>query len=256
MSSSTHCCATTGTLTMARILIILPQTDFDPTEVAFPWTVWTGAGHQVVFATETGAAAACDPVTLTGKGLPAYAGSLRARAEARAAYAAMIADPAFKAPLRWADVRAAGFAALHFPGGHAPGMKPYCESAEVMRLAREAFAADQPVSAVCHGVLPLARAGVLEGRRTTALTAPLEEIAVALTHRAMPGHYRTYPESVETEVKRRIGPEGVFERGPLLPRFANAKAPHAGFVVQDRRYLSARWPGDAWTLAERLLEVV
>lgn len=241
---------------MARILIILPQSDYDPTEVAFPWAVWSGAGHQVVFATETGSPAACDPVTLSGVGLPAYARSLRARPEARAAYAAMIADPAYQAPLRWADARAADFAALHFPGGHAPGMKPYCESAEVQRLACEAFAAHQPVSAVCHGVLPLARAGVLEGRRTTALTAPQEEIAVALTGRALPGHYRTYPESVEAEVKRRLGPTGRFERGPLLPRYAKATAPMAGFVVQDLRYLSARWPGDAWTLAERLLDLL
>jgi len=241
---------------VARILIVLPQTDYDPTEVAFPWQVWTRAGHEVVFATETGEAAACDPVTLTGEGLPALAGSLRAKAEARAAYAAMLADPAYASPLRWSEARAGDFAALHFPGGHAPGMKPYCESAEVQRLAREAFATGQPVSAVCHGVLPLARAGVLAGRRTTALTAPLEGIAVALTARALPGNYRTYPESVEHEVRRLIGPAGRFERGPLLPRYANAEAPQAGFVVRDGAYLSARWPGDAWTLALRLLDLV
>jgi len=185
---------------MARVLIVLPQADFDPTEVAFPWQVWHRAGHEVAFATETGGAAACDRVTLTGAGLPALARSLQAREQARAAYAAMLADPAFAHPLRWDAVKAADFAALHFPGGHAPGMKPYCESAEVQRLAREAFAAGQPVSAVCHGVLPLARAGVLAGKRTTALTAPLEGIAVALTARALPGHYRTYGESVEQEV--------------------------------------------------------
>ena len=241
---------------MARILIVLPQTDYDPTEVAFPWQVWTQAGHEVVFAGQTGAPAACDPVTLTGEGLPALARSLRARDEARAAYAAMLADPAYARPIRWSEARAIDFAALHFPGGHAPGMRPYCESAEVQRLAREAFSIDQPVSAVCHGVLPLARAGVLAGRHTTALTAPLEGIAVALTARALPGHYRTYPESVEQEVRRRIGAAGRFERGPLLPRYANAAAPEAGFVVRDGAYLSARWPGDAWTLALRLLDLV
>ncbi|MBS0482236.1 MAG: DJ-1/PfpI family protein [Proteobacteria bacterium] len=241
---------------MARILIVLPQTDFDPTEVAFPWTVWTKAGHQVCFATETGQPGSCDPVTLTGEGLPVLAKSLRARAEARAAYAAMIADPEYRRPITWAAARAGDFTALHFPGGHAPGMKAYCESAEVMRLAREAFAASQPVSAVCHGILPLARSGVLEGRRTTALTAMQEDIAVGLTRRALPGHYRTYPETVEAEVTRLIGAKGRFERGPLVPRYANAKAPHAGFVVQDLRYLSARWPGDAWTLAERMLDLL
>lgn len=241
---------------MARILVILPQTDFDPSEVALPWLVWTRAGHQVRFATETGQPATCDPVTLTGEGLPLLGKTLRARGPARTAYTAMLEDPAYRQPLTWARTRAADFDALHFPGGHAPGMKPYCESAEVFRLAREAFAANQPVSAVCHGVLPLARAGVLKGRRTTALTAPLEEIAIRMTSRALPGHYRTYPVSVETEVRQRIGPDGQFERGPFYPRFAGQASPHAGFVVQDGKYLSARWPGDAWTLAVRLNELL
>ena len=134
------------------------------------------------------------------EGLPVLAASLKCRLEAEAAYAAMIAAPRYKKPLTWAKARAADFAALHFPGGHAPGMKPYCESAEVQRLTKEAFAAKQPVSAICHGVLPLARAGVLKGRRTTALTHIMEEISVRLTARSMPGHYRTYPISVEDEV--------------------------------------------------------
>ncbi len=241
---------------MKPILIVLPQTDFDPTEVAFPWVVWTEAMKEVLFATETGAVASCDPVTLNGTGLPLLAKSLRARPVARDAYARMIADPRYLQPLRWDAVRAADFAALHFPGGHAPGMKPYCESSEVQRLAREAFAAHQPVGAICHGVLPLARAGVLVGRRTTALTGMMEDIAVRLTARALPGHYRTYPESVQAEVTRLIGPAGRFDRGPLLPRFADAANADSGFVVQDLRYLSARWPGDAWTLALRLLDLL
>jgi protease I len=238
------------------ILIILPQTDFDPTEVALPWLVWTKAGQAVCFATETGEPATCDSVTLTGAGLPMLARSLRAKEPARQAYAAMLTDPAYQKPLRWDQACAADFAALHFPGGHAPGMRPYCESAEVQRLAREAFAAQQPVSAICHGVLPLARTGVLAGKRTTALTAAQEAIAVALTRHALPGHYRTYPESVEAEVTRLIGPDGQFTRGPLIPRYASAAAPHAGFVEQHLRYLSARWPGDAWTLALRMLDLV
>ena len=109
---------------------------------------------------------------------------------------------------------------------------------------------------MCYGVLPLAHTGVLKKRRTTALTAPLEGIAIMLTAHALPGHYQTYPESVEHEVHRLIGPAKRFERGPLLPRYANAEAPQAGFVVRDGAYLSARWPGDAWTLALRLLDLV
>jgi protease I len=238
---------------MSPFLILLPQTDFDPTEVAVPWTVWCEAGHDVVFATETGAPAACDPVTLTGEGLPLLARSLKAREENAALYARMVASPAYAAPVRWDAVRAADFAAIHFPGGHAPGMKPYCESAEIQRIAREAFSAGQIVSAICHGVLPLARAGVLKGRRTTALTAMMEDVAVVLTSRALPGHYRTYPQSVEAEVTAALARPQDFERGPMLPRYATRARPDIGFVVEDGAYCSARWPGDAWTLARAVL---
>ena len=241
---------------MAKVLIILPQTDFDPTEVALPWLVWASAGHDVCFATETGQPAACDPITLSGAGLPIVASSLKCRLEGEAAYATMIAAPRYKKPLTWAKARAANFAALHFPGGHAPGMRAYCESAEVQRLAKQAFAAKQPVSAICHGVLPLARAGVLKGRRTTALTHMMEEIAVRLTSRALPGHYRTYEMSVENEVRERIKPGGRFERGGLFPRYSGSKSPNAGYVLRDGNYLSGRWPGDAWTLALRMNDLL
>jgi protease I len=239
---------------VAKILIILPESDYDPSEVALPWWVWSQAGHEVCFSTQSGKPSYADPITLTGEGLPLIAASLKARLEAEAAYAAMTAAPHFKKPVTWVKARADKYAALLFPGGHAPGMKSYCESAEVFRLAKEAFAAKQPVAAICHGVLPLARAGVLKGKRTTALTYIMEEIAVRLTDKALPGHYRTYPISVEREVRQRIGKQGRFERGVLFPRYAGSKSPNAGFVVQDGNYLSARWPGDAWTLALRLDE--
>ena len=38
-----------------RVLIPLPDRDFDVTEVAVPWRLLTDAGHEVVFATERGA---------------------------------------------------------------------------------------------------------------------------------------------------------------------------------------------------------
>ncbi|MBN8502302.1 MAG: DJ-1/PfpI family protein [Sphingomonadales bacterium] len=241
---------------MARILIILPQTDYDPSEVALPWLVWSKAGHEVCFATEAGRPAACDAVTLTGEGLPLLARSLQARVEAREAYAEMLEDRNYNRPLSWTKVRVSSFDAFHFPGGHAPGMRSYCESPEVQRIAREVFAANKPVSAVCHGVLPLARAGVLVGRRTTALTEPQEKIAIQLTDRALPGHYRTYPKTVEAEVRHRMRPGGLFERGGLFPRYAGKRNPEAGFVVRDENYLSARWPGDAWTLALRMNDLL
>ena len=40
---------------MARVLILLPARDFDPSEAAVSWRVLADAGHAVSFATPTGA---------------------------------------------------------------------------------------------------------------------------------------------------------------------------------------------------------
>lgn len=48
------------------VLIILPDRDFDVTEVAVPWFLLHRRGHDVVFATEHGTVPQCDPYLLTG----------------------------------------------------------------------------------------------------------------------------------------------------------------------------------------------
>ncbi len=234
---------------MSHILILLPQTEFDPTEVAVPWKALSDAGHKISFATQTGTPGVCDQITLTGQGLPLLAGSMKARADNRVLYEAMAASQAYRNPIPWGGAKAADYDAFHFPGGHAPGMKPYLESAHVQHIARDAFGANKPVAAICHGVIPLARAGVLKGRKTTALTGFQEGVAVLVTKSKLGDHYRTYPVSVENEVKAALASPSDFSTGPMIPRFATAANPKAGFIVRDGNYVSARWPGDAWTLA-------
>jgi putative intracellular protease/amidase len=63
-----------------RVLMPLPDQNFDVTEVAVPWRVLCDAGHQVGFATErTGTVPAADPRLLTG----VIFGQLRAAPEPR-----------------------------------------------------------------------------------------------------------------------------------------------------------------------------
>lgn len=244
---------------MARILVPLPLTDFDPTEVAVPWAALSEAGHRLLFSTSDGAKAQADSKTL-GRGEPPLPpASLRAHADNRALHDRLAADSAFGSPVRWADATMADVDAILFPGGHGPGMRPYCESADVQRLATEAFAAGKLVAAICHGVLPLARARredgrpLLEGRRTTSLTSVMERLSIWMTRRKLGDHYRTFPETVETEARRAIGGRGAYLRGPLLPSYATRERPDLGFIVEDDDYISARWPGDAWTLAHRMV---
>src|SRR5580700_1753534 len=102
-----------------RVVIPLPDRDFDTTEVAVPWRVLTRAGHEIVFATERGAVAACDPLLLTG----VLFGKLGADPEPRAFYAELEKSREFRAPIRYDAIDPESFAGILLPGGHAQGMR-------------------------------------------------------------------------------------------------------------------------------------
>lgn len=231
---------------MPKVLFPLPDHDFDVTEVAVPWKLLAEAGHEVVFATETGATPACDPLMITG----VVFGLLGARAEPIAIYRELERAPAFLSPISWSACDASAFDALFLAGGHAQGMKQYLGSETVQRLTRAFFDAGKPVAAICHGVLVAARAGVLRGRRTTCLPKYMERSAYLATFWRRGRYFRTYPAYVEDEV-RAAGPD--FERGPheLSKRGTRDDDTHA-FVVEDGNYVSGRWPGDAYLIAKKL----
>lgn len=234
---------------MARVLVPLPDTDFDVTEVAVPWKVLTRAGHEVVFATEHGGRApSADPLLLRG----VLFGRLGAEPEPKRFYEALTRAPEFQRPASWRALDVTKFDALVLPGGHAPGMKQYLGSEELQARVRAFFALKRPVGAICHGVLVAARAGVLKGRRTTCLPAYMERVAYWLTAWKLGRYYRTYDAWVEAEV-RAAGAE--FVRGPthLLARGTDADDSPA-FVVEDGDYVSARWPGDAYRFAKVMLQ--
>jgi putative intracellular protease/amidase len=240
-----------------KILLPLPDRDFDTTEVAVPWHVLTRAGHQVVFATQRGAMAQCDPLLLSG----VLFGQLGAEAEPVRLYATMQKSPEFFAPRVWSELNACDFDALLLPGGHAQGMRQYLEDVELQRLVAEMMQKKLPIAAICHGVIVLARAksqvtgtSVLSGRHVTCLPQYMERIAYYLTAWKLGRYYRTYPAYVEQEVRAALGSAGRFERGPihLLARGSDAND-RAGFIVEDENLITARWPGDAWRLAKKLV---
>jgi putative intracellular protease/amidase len=276
----------------ARILFLLPARDFDPSEAAVSWQVLARAGHSVSFSTPDGRPATADDIMLTGRGLdpwgmipllrnfPLVGLLMRANRDARAAYAAMIADPNYMAPQRWDGVDPSSFDALLLPGGHrARGMRDYLESETLQGHVAGFFDADKPVAAICHGVLLAARSiskrtgrPVLNGYQTTALTWALENSAWSLARVLRfwdPNYYRTYLEqngqpkgfmSVQQEVTRALARPEDFREVPRddpdyrrktsgLERDSIDNAAPA-FVIRDRNYVSARWPGDAHTFAK------
>ena len=283
---------------MSRILLPIPQQDFDPTEVAVTWQILSRLGHDIVFATPDGSPGAADDMMLTGQGLdlwgavpglralPVVGLALRANKDARTAYAAMCASPAFQAPIRWDAVDPDAFDGLILPGGHrARGMRAYLESRVLQSAVVRFFAAAKPVGAICHGVLLAARSidphtgrSVLFGRRTTALTWPLERSAWSLARIVRfwdPAYYRTYPDgagqapgymSVQQEVTRMLARPADFEDVPKSdPHFRRKTSGLArdtptdespAFIVRDGLYVSARWPGDVHRFATEFAAVL
>ncbi|MEU3645813.1 type 1 glutamine amidotransferase domain-containing protein [Lentzea sp. NPDC034063] len=234
-----------------RVLLPLPDQDFDVTEVAVPWRVLTDAGHEVVFATERGGTAPqADPLLLSG----VVFGKLGAEAEPKAFYRDLLDSPAYRAPVAWGSVVPEEFDGLVLPGGHAPGMRQYLGSVELQQVVARFWALRRPVGAICHGVLVLARAGVLDGRRTTCLPKYMERAAYFSTAWLRGRYYRTYPAYVQDEV---VASGALFERGPVeLSRRGTATDDGPAFVVRDGDYVSARWPGDAYLFARTFAELL
>lgn len=212
--------------------------------------------------------------------LPLIGLLMRANRNARNAYAGMLADHNYARPLRWDAVDASAFDGLLLPGGHrARGMREYLESEALQRCIADFFEAQKPVAAICHGVLLAARSisqktrrSVLYGYRTTALTWALEKSAwkvARVTRFWDPNYYRTYLEkagepdgymSVQQEVTRALAhPEDFLDVPKTDPDYRRKTSglqrdtledARPAFVVVDRNYVSARWPGDVHTFAK------
>ncbi len=245
-----------------RVLIPVPETDFDVTEVAVPWAVLRESGHDVVFATEAGGAKpAADPLLISG----VVFGALGASKEPLAAYAAMQSDPAYESPVSWTQLEPADFDGLILPGGHAKGMRAYLESKSLQSFVAGFWSLGRPVGAICHGPLVLARTldpstgqSVLRARKTTCLPKYMERLAFFLTAWRHGRYYRTYATYVEDEIRGVLADcEAQFVCGPTnLGKRGTAKDDSAAFVVEDGHYLSARWPGDAYLFARRFREML
>jgi putative intracellular protease/amidase len=213
------------------------------------------------------------------RNLPLVGLLMRANRDARKAYAEMIADPNYVAPQRWDAIDASAFGALLLPGGHrARGMRDYLESEILQSHVASFFDQEKPVAAICHGVLLAARSiskrtgrSVLWGYQTTALTWAFENSAwtvARITRFWDQNYYRTYLEqsgqpkgfmSVQQEVTRALARAEDFRDVPRAdPNYRRKTSglerdsidnETPAFVVRDRNYVSARWPGDAHTFA-------
>ena len=231
-----------------RVIIPLPDRDFDTTEVSIPWKHFVEAGLDVTFSTETGKMGQTDPRLLTG----VIFGRLGAKPDAIAAYRELEKIEAFRHPIPYESIVTQEYDLLLLPGGHAKGMRQYLESKVVQDKALEFFKQNKVVGAICHGVLVLARTidpetgrSVLYGRRLTGLTKRLERAGYYLTSWRLGDYYRTYPEYVEDETVKVLKQRSDFMQGGSMRK---------PFVVEDGNLITARYPEDAHLFAQTLVD--
>ncbi len=247
---------------MKRILIPLPSFGSDPSEVAIPSLFLIENGVEVIFATPDGKPAVVDQCMLTGKKLGILKSSLAANNDAVTACLAIQKHTTFVNPISYQQIQSEQFDGIYLPGGHDKSVKPFLESELLQQVIVEFFQAKKLVAAVCHGVVLVARSidpqtekSVIHRFKTTALLKKQEKLAYQLTRWWLGDYYLTYPEiTVEDEVTNALEKPAQFIQGSL-PLFRDSKTKlSAGFVVQDRNYISARWPGDIYNLSKAMLE--
>lgn len=249
---------------MKKILIPLPSYGFDPTEVAIPWKIISRSNFEIVFITPDGKKATTDSIMLKGKILGIWKRVLAARNDAVVAYREMEKSDSFCNPLKYYDVKENNFDAILLPGGHVKDVKEYLESEVLQNLIVDFFNAQKPVAAICHGVVLVARSihpdtnkSVLYNYKTTALLKSQELLAYNMTRLWLKDYYLTYPEiTVEDEVKSVLSNNNNFLKGPTPLLRDDLNHLKRGFVVRDRNYLSARWPGDVYNFSLEFIKML
>ncbi len=247
-----------------RILIPLPLYGFDPSEVAIPWKLLSEKKFQVIFSTPNGKKANGDELMLSGDKLGIFKSVLRARKDAVETYDKMVNDDSFCNPIKYNEAQERNFDAILLPGGHDKGVKEYLESKILQKLVVDFFNAKKTVGAICHGVVLAARSvnsennkSIISNYKTTALLKSQELLAYNLTKLWLKDYYLTYPgNTVEDEVKSVLFDKDQFIKGPSPILRDDLDHLNRGFIVKDRNYISARWPGDAYRFSLEFIKMI
>lgn len=247
-----------------KILIPLPSYGFDPTETAIPWKLLSENGFKVTFATPQGNKAEGDRIMITGKGLGIFKQLLKARKDAVKAYWKMYESSEFNNPIKYEDMEEKDYDSILLPGGHDKGVKEYLESKILQNLIPKFFSNNKKVGAICHGVITLARSidaktkkSVIYNYKTTSLLKQQELLAYKLTKFWLKNYYLTYPNiTVEEEVISVLKQREQYKYGSKPVFRDTLKKIKRGFVVRDRNYISARWPGDIYRFTKVYIEML
>ena len=224
---------------MSKILIVLTSHDTlgntgKPTgfwleEFTAPYYVFRDAGAEVTVASPKGGQPPVDPKSDDPSGQTESMTRFKGDKAAQAVLASTV---------KLADVKAADFDTVFYPGGHGP-LWDLAEDRVSISLIESFYNANKPVAAVCHAPAVLRNVKyngepIVKGKRVTGFTNSEEE-AVQLT--------RIVPFLVEDELKR-LG--GHYEKA----------ADWQSFVITDGRLVTGQNPASSTAAAQALLELL
>ena len=205
------------------------KTGFWLEEFAAPYYTFLDAGAAVTIASPKGGEPPLDPKS----DLPENQTELTKRFRTDAAAQAKLANTK-----TLADMSAADFDAVFYPGGHGP-MWDMPDNATSIALIGAFVKADKPVGAVCHAPAALVNVRgkdgeyLVKGKRVTGFTNAEEE-AVGLT--------AVVPFLLEDRLK---------ERGAIFSKAAN----WAAYVQVDGKLVTGQNPASSGPAAEELLKL-
>ncbi|WP_407315208.1 type 1 glutamine amidotransferase domain-containing protein [Pseudomonas sp. nanlin1] len=206
------------------------KTGFWLEEFAAPYYVFKDAGAQLTLASPKGGQPPLDPKSDEPDAQTAATERFRKDTDAQQALANTHV---------LAEIKAEGYDAVFYPGGHGP-LWDLAEDAHSIALIQDLYAAGKPVSAVCHapGVLRHVKAAdgspLVKGKRVTGFSNTEEE-AVQLTD--------VVPFLVE-DAMRENGAE--YSKGPDW----------GSYVVADGLLLTGQNPGSSEATAQALLKLL
>lgn len=206
------------------------KTGFWLEELAAPYYVFEEAGYDITLASPKGGQPPLDPKSAE----PDFQTDATRRFEADTDAKAALANTA-----KLADVSAADFDTVFYPGGHGP-LWDLAESKDSSSLIESFIASGKPVALVCHapGVLRHVKNAegrpLVEGRKVTGFTNG-EEAAVGLTD--------IVPFLVEDELKAK---GAIYSKSPDWEPY----------VVQDGQLITGQNPASSASAADCLVETL
>ena len=203
------------------------KTGFWLEEFAAPYFAFKDAGVQLTLASPKGGQPPLDPKSDEPDAQTEATERFRKDSAAQSALASTVV---------LSSVKADGYDAIFYPGGHGP-LWDLAEDKHSIALIEAFYKAGKPVAAVCHapGVLRHAKGAdgqpLVKGKKVTGFTNSEEE-AVQLIH--------VVPFLVEDELKAK---GGIYSKGPDW----------ASYVLTDGLLLTGQNPASSQAAAEALL---